>query len=78
MLLDAAVERVESRTMADFDSAVAAVRVGTIIAHDRKAAGRWDRQVAARNRQSAGLSGAALEHAIAALAATNPEYIVSG
>jgi hypothetical protein len=77
MLLDSAVDRVETRLQADFDSTVNAVRVGSVIARDRRAASRWDRQVARRNKTSAGLSGAALETAVASLAATHPEYVVS-
>jgi len=78
MLLDAAVDRVEERASTDFDAAVAAVRIGTVVARDRKAAASWDRKVARRNGKSVGLTGANLEAAIAGLAATNPEYVVVG
>lgn len=78
MLLDSSVARVEQRIEADFDAAVAAVRLGTVIAHDRKAATRWDRSVAKRHKTSLGAAGAALENAVASLAATHPEYVVTG
>lgn len=78
LLLDAAIDRVEKRVQTDFDRAVDAVRIGNVIARDRKAASRWDRAVARRTGTRHGLSGASLEHAIASLRATNPEYVVVG
>lgn len=78
MLLDAAVDRVEDRAVSDFDSAVAAVRIGNVISRDRKAAASWDRKVARRNKESVGLTGANLEAAVMALAATHSEYVVVG
>jgi hypothetical protein len=78
MYLDAMTDRVEEQTADAFDSAVASVRVGYVIARDRRAAQRWDRRVARRQRRSAGLSGASLEAAIMGLAATHPEYVVVG
>jgi len=77
MLLDASVDRVEERAETDFDRAVTAVRVGYVIARDRKAARSWDRRVARKHGESVGLTGAALESAIGALAATHPEYVVT-
>ncbi len=78
MYLDSMVDRVEGRLSADFDSMVAAVRVGTVIARDKKAARRWDRDVARRTGRKHGLAGAQLEQAIMGLAATHPEYVVVG
>jgi hypothetical protein len=78
MLLDASVDRVEERAESDFERAVTAVRVGYVTARDRKAARSWDRRSAKRHGASLGLSGAALESAIGALAATHPEYVVNG
>jgi hypothetical protein len=78
MYLDSMVDRVEGRAMADFDAMVSAVRVGTVIARDRKAARRWDREAARRSGRKHGLSGAALETAIMGLASTHPEYVVVG
>lgn len=77
MLLDASVDRVEERAASDWETAVNAVRVGTVIARDRKAARSWDRKMARRHGGSAGLTGAALESAIGALRSTHPEYVVT-
>jgi hypothetical protein len=57
---------------------VESVRVGTLIAHDRKAANRWK---AMKGRLTAasgggGLTGEALERAVASLAVSHPEYVV--
>lgn len=58
---------------------VESVRVGTVIAQDRKAANRWK---AMKNRRAvstgdrAALSGASLERAIGAFAVAHPEYVV--
>lgn len=75
MYLDAGIDRIEERVVADFDAMVEAVRTGYVIARDRKAANRW------RGRRRPGrktaLTGAALESAIMSLAATHPEYVVT-
>lgn len=58
---------------------VESVRVGTVIAQDRKAANRWKamrgRRAVASGDQKA-LSGAALERAIGAFAVAHPEYVI--
>jgi hypothetical protein len=57
---------------------VEAVRVGTVLAHDAKAARRWHSRRRRAEGKPAGLTGMALERAIAGLAAAHPEYIVTG
>lgn len=57
---------------------VESVRIGTLVAHDRKAANKWK---AMKGRLTAasgggGLTGAALERQVMALAASHPEYVV--
>jgi hypothetical protein len=76
-LFDAAYERRSARVQSDFDAMVEAVRVGTIIAHDAKAARKWQtrKRSAVRSR---GLTGMDLERAVAHLAISNPEYVVVG
>jgi hypothetical protein len=54
------------------------VRIGTIIAQDRKANTRWRSHIARAAGRPAGMTGMALERAIAGLAARNPEYVVRG
>jgi hypothetical protein len=56
---------------------VEAVRVGTITAHDRKAADKWRRAVERRaTRKQRGLVGEALESAVRNVAAMFPENVV--
>lgn len=55
---------------------VESVRVGTIIAHDRQAASRWQSQ--ARPRRERGLAGADLEQAIANMASMFPGHVTHG
>lgn len=78
-LLDAAADRLQRRAEHDFDSMVEAVRVGTIVAADRKAFNRWqsirNRREAAAAPGSAGLAGAALEQAMAQLAISHPDLV---
>jgi hypothetical protein len=60
---------------------VESVRIGYIIARDKKAANRWKAQKGRRMtsaEQSRGLTGASLERAVASLAAAHPEYVVVG
>jgi hypothetical protein len=57
---------------------VEAVRIGYVIAQDKRANARWK---AMKNRQTldgkgGGLTGLALEGAVRSLAMTNPEYVV--
>lgn len=54
-----------------------AVRIGTVIAHDRKAASRWH-GLQQRATGKAAMSAQVLEGAIAGLARRNPEYVVMG
>lgn len=76
--LDAASDRIGQHRKADFEASVEAVRVGTIFAHDQKAAARWRRSLARQDGHQVGLTGAALEGAVATLARSNPEYVVVG
>jgi len=70
--MGAASERMYDR----FNLAVESVRIGTVIAHDAKAGQRWRRiTVRQQSRPSVGLTGAALEQAIARLAITNPDIV---
>lgn len=55
---------------------VESVRVGTVIAHDRKAANQWKSRRTSARRRGRKVSQAGLESAIASLAVTNPEYVV--
>jgi hypothetical protein len=78
--LVAAGRRMEREARVAFDDAVEAVRVGTITARDQRALNRWrtaQRRAEAKAQQgSAGLTGAALEQAVMALALRSPEYVV--
>jgi hypothetical protein len=76
-LFDAAADRRQARVQADFEAQVEAVRIGTIIAHDRKAHMKWQHRKRADAR-SHGLTGMDLERAIGHLAVANPEYVVVG
>lgn len=55
--------------------AIEAVRSGTILAYDAKAYRSWRLSLPKEAEGPHGLSGAALEHAILALAATNPDLV---
>lgn len=76
-LFDAALDRRKERVQADFDAQVEAVRVGTIIAHDAKAARKWQSRKRTDVR-SRGLTGMDLERVVANLAIGHPEYIRFG
>ncbi len=56
--------------------------MGTVTAHDRKAASRWrsheTRMRARLSGSDRALTGEALERAVMSLAATHPEYVVHG
>ena len=57
---------------------VEAVRVGTVIASDRKALSKWQQIRARRDAApgtSTGLTGADLERTIGALAITHPDLV---
>ncbi len=64
MYLDAQVDRVEEQSEADFDSMVEAVRVGSIIARDRKAHDKWNRRNSRRLTKRGPMADAELEAAI--------------
>jgi hypothetical protein len=68
-MLDAASERIEERFINDAE----AVRVGTIIAHDKKALAKWRRAI--RKTPSQGLTGADLENVVFGLMRTNPDLV---
>lgn len=77
--LDAAQDRLSAEAKTRFEEAVESVRVGYIIANDRKAHQRWQSHSRRTSTgKGAGLTGMALERRIANLAATNPEYVVVG
>jgi hypothetical protein len=60
---------------------VEAVRLGTIIAFNPKAHGRWktmQQRQAIASSNTAGLSGASLEQAVMALHVAHPEYVAFG
>ena len=77
--LDSATTRLTRRYESDFETMVEAVRVGTIVASDRAAFTRWQsikgRRSAVAPGSSSGLSGAALERAIAGLAIQHPDLV---
>ena len=52
---------------------MAAVQIGTVIAHDKKALDRWRNR---RRHGQTGKTGAELEHAVMSLQMRNPEYVV--
>jgi len=55
---------------------VEAVRVGTVLAHDAKAARRWHSRKRPGVSRPKGLTGMALEQAVMTLASTHPQYVV--
>lgn len=55
---------------------VESVRVGTVIAHDKRAASRWASQ--SRHKVARGMKGHDLEAAIAGMASMYPGHIVAG
>lgn len=73
-LLNAAAVRVEDRFMAMVES----VRIGTVIAHDSKAANRWvtRRRRGSQSRRSAGLTGEALEVAVMQIGELYPGHVI--
>lgn len=77
--LDAASDRLGRRRSGDFDALVEAVRVGTITAHDRKAADKWRRSVERRQApKRRGLVGDALEAAVMGVAQMFPQNVIHG
>ena len=50
--------------------------MGTVFASNGKAYAKWRRSIDRAAGQTVGLTGAALEAAVMALARTNPEYVV--
>lgn len=76
----AAGRRMEQTARQAFADAVEAVRVGMITAHNQRMLNRWrlaQRRAEAKAAQgSVGLTGAALEQAVMAIALRSPEYVV--
>lgn len=72
-LMDTASERLSD----EFEQRVESVRVGTVIAHDAKAARRWMSRPT-RGRTQQGATGQALERAVANIALIFPEHVVHG
>ena len=78
---DSAHDRLDSERRGRFVDSVEAVRVGTVAAHDQKAADRWVASrdgIAGQPARGRGLSGAALERAMMQLAASKPDLFVWG
>jgi len=73
--LDAAQDRISAAAKTRFISAVEAVRVGTVVASDRKAASRW-RSYVDRHTGHGAMNPQALEAQIMSLARRHPEYVV--
>lgn len=63
----------------EFTEQVEAVRIGMVVAQDRKAFQRWRTSMARIAPQARpSLSGAALEAAVMSLSRSHPEYVVMG
>jgi hypothetical protein len=58
-----------------FESTVEAVRIGSVIARDKKAYRQWQRHVAKSAGKSPGLTGQALEQAVMSFAMQNPDLV---
>jgi hypothetical protein len=81
LYLDAADERIKARDRRDMHAWVEAARMGTFFGSGTKEANRAYTRWKARMRNAdggRGLTGAALEQAIRALAGSHPEYVVMG
>jgi hypothetical protein len=76
-MLDVASDRVVERAQSRFDEMVEATRAGFIFAHDNRAAQRWRsrRQRERHPDRPVGLTGASLEQAVFALAASHPDLV---
>jgi hypothetical protein len=76
----AAQDRLDQEHRVAFSDAVESVRIGTVIASNARAARTWrleQKRAASREvRGETGLSGAALEQAVMAIAGRSPEYVV--
>lgn len=75
--LDAAQDRITETGQRRWDEQVEAVLTGTVLAHDGKQLRKW-RTRRAKSATDPRRAAASLERQIAALAATHPEYVVSG
>jgi len=80
--LDEAAARLERRYSGEFDSLVEGTRIGYITARDPKALARWRSLQGRRGSASSGgaqgsvgLTGAALERTIMALAVSHPDLV---
>jgi len=76
--LDSATDRVARKGRREFELRVEAARMGAIFARDQRSYARWRRRIDQDAGRARGLTGAALEGAVRALATTNPEYVVMG
>jgi hypothetical protein len=75
--LDAAAERMGIEADSRFTEAVEAVRIGYVIANDKRAYGSWRSRRRPKHAQRV-MSGQALEAAVMSLARRNPEYVTVG
>lgn len=77
LYLDEAVDRLEADRESEWLARVESARLGVVFAHNRKAYRKWSTKM--RRKTSSGVANAMnLERQIAALAITNPEYVVHG
>lgn len=75
MYLDAAAERVETAR----DARIEEIRVGTLLAHDKKALDKWrQRRTRTTTTGKRALVGNALEAAIAGIASLFPGNVIRG
>lgn len=79
--LDAAAERVADHVRRSFEDAVEAARLGMGFLYDHAAYHRWHSRIRRAVAQSApgggGLTGAALDQAITAIALRRPDLVVA-
>lgn len=73
---EAAQERLERSTVAEFERLVEAVRIGTVFAHDSRQHSRWRSRAAAKGKHVKSLSGAELEAAVMRVAAMFPGNVI--
>lgn len=74
--LDSFQERIDAQRAADFDSWVDAVRLGTVFAHDARQYSAWRARTRRSGSKSRGLTGAALEAAVARVADMFPSNVI--
>lgn len=76
LYFDAAQDRLERTTEAEFDRAVEAVRIGTVFAHDAREYTRWRNRRRAASGKTRGLVGAELEAAVMRIAKLFPNQVI--